>query len=208
MTAIAPPRTRGDVVPALVSVDHKTIARRLLWATLVFFLAGGVMALLVRLELAEPGLQVLSSKGYNALFTMHGSTMIYLVVIPLALALGVYMVPLQVGAPEIAWPRVALFGLTVFVLGGVVLESGWLSNGGPGRATWIGVAPLSELQRTPASGQDLWILGVLLATLGELCLGACVLATALRRRAPGMTLLRMPPFTWTMVATTRKLAPQ
>jgi len=200
-TRVGGTELRGDIVPALVSVDHKTIARRLLWATLFFFIGGGVMALLMRLELAQPGLQIVSTKGYNALFTMHGSTMIYLVIIPLALALGVYMVPLQVGAPELAWPRVALFGLVTFVLGGVVLEAGWLSAGGPGQATWIGVAPLSELARTPSSGQDLWVLGVLLATLGELCLGSCVLATALRRRAPGMTLLRMPPFTWTMVAT-------
>ncbi len=198
-SAVADPRV--GVVEGLISVDHKTIARRLLVATLVFFIGGGVMALLMRLELAQPGLQVISTKSYNALFTMHGSTMVYLVVIPLALALGVYMVPLQVGAAELAAPRAALFGLWIFVLGGVVMQAGWLSNGGPGRATWIGVAPLSELARTPGSGEDLWILGVLLATLGELVLAACVLATALRKRAPGMTLLRMPPFTWTMVAT-------
>jgi cytochrome c oxidase subunit I len=202
MSAAAPAVRGTRVVDAIVSTDHKSIARGLLATSLVFFLAGGVMALIMRAELAQPGLQVVSTEGYNALFSMHGSTMIYLVITPLAIALGVYLVPLQVGAPSIAGPRVALTGFWLVVLGGVVLESGWLANGGPGRDTWIAVAPLSELQRTPGAGQDLWILGVLVATLGELLLGACVLATALRKRAPGMTLLRMAPFTWTMVGTT------
>lgn len=102
---------------------------------------------------------------------MHGSTMIYLVITPLALALGLYMVPLQVGAKGVAGPRFALAGLWLFVLGGVIMQTGWVTVGGPGRATWIGVAPLSELQRTPGSGQDFWILGVLLATLGEWLIG-------------------------------------
>jgi cytochrome c oxidase subunit 1 len=193
---------RAALIDSMISVDHKAIARRLLIFSLLFFLAGGVMALLMRAELAEPGLQVVSTETYNALFTMHGSTMIYLVITPLSLALGLYMVPLQVGAANVAGPRVALTGLWLFVLGGLVMEAGWLTVGGPGRATWIGVAPLSELQRTPGSGQDFWILGVLLATLGEWLIGMCILSTALRRRAPGMTLMRMPPFTWTMVGTT------
>jgi cytochrome c oxidase subunit 1 len=197
-----PLEQRQGVLDALLSTDHKGIARRLLVASLVFFLGGGVMALLMRTELAQPGLQIISTGSYNALFTMHGSTMIYLFVTPLGLALGLYMVPLQVGAENSAWPRMALTGFWLFVAGGIVMQLGWLTVGGPGRATWIGVAPLSEFQRTPGSGQDLWILGVMLATLGELLIGLCVLATALRKRAPGMTLMRMPPFTWTMVNTT------
>ncbi|HEY6761801.1 MAG TPA: cbb3-type cytochrome c oxidase subunit I [Baekduia sp.] len=199
--AIAPP-PRAALIDSFISLDHKAIARRLLVFSLLFFLAGGVMALLMRTELAEPGLQVVSTETYNALFTMHGSTMIYLVITPLSLALGLYMVPLQVGSSRVAAPRVALCGLWLFVLGGIVMESGWLTVGGPGRATWIGVAPLSELQHTPGAGQDFWIIGVLLATLGEWLIGMCILATALGRRTPGMTLMRMPPFTWTMVGTT------
>jgi len=198
----APLRRPAPLLDALISVDHKSIARRMLGASLVFFLGGGVMALLMRTELAQPGLQVVSTESYNALFTMHGSTMIYLVITPLSLALGAYLVPLQVGSASIAGPRVALTGFWLFIFGGIVLEAGWLTVGGPGRATWIGVAPLSELQRTPGSGQDLWILGVLIATLGEWLIGMCILATALRKRAPGMTLMRMPPFTWTMIGTT------
>lgn len=193
---------RQPMLAALFSVDHKTMARRLLAASLLFFLAGGVMALLMRTELAQPGLQIVSTTSYNALFTMHGSTMIYLVVTPLALALGLYLVPLQVGAANVAGPRVALAGLWIFIAGGVIMQLGWVTVGGPGRATWIGVAPLIEHQRTPGSGQDMWIVGVLLATLGEFLVAMCILATALRKRAPGMTLLRMAPFTWTVVGTT------
>ncbi len=199
--AAVPVRPRG-LLGAAISTDHKSIARGLLAAALVMFLGGGVMALLMRSELARPGLQVVSTGTYNALFTMHGSTMIYAVVIPLGLALGVYLVPLQVGAAQIAGPRVALLGFWLFVFGAITMEAGWLTNGGPGRATWIGVAPLSELQRTPNAGQDLWILGVGVLSLGQWLLALCVLFTALRKRAPGMTLLRMAPFTWGMVGTT------
>ena len=157
--ATAQLRPRG-LLGSAISTDHKSIARGLLAVALVMFLGGGVMALIMRSELAQPGLQVVSTGTYNALFTMHGSTMIYAVVIPLGLALGVYLVPLQVGAAQIAGPRVALVGFWLFVFGAITMEAGWLTNGGPGRATWIGVAPLSELQRTPNAGQDLWILGV------------------------------------------------
>ena len=199
--ATAPLRPRG-LLGSAISTDHKSIARGLLAVALVMFLGGGVMALIMRSELAQPGLQVVSTGSYNALFTMHGSTMIYAVVIPLGLALGVYLVPLQVGAAQIAGPRVALVGFWLFVFGAITMEAGWLTNGGPGRATWIGVAPLSEFQRTPNAGQDLWILGVGVLSLGQWLLALCVLFTALRKRAPGMTLLRMAPFTWSMVGTT------
>ena len=206
MSAVAAPRPRLGLVELALSTDHKRVAMRLLGVALLLFLGGGVMALVMRLELAQPGLQVVSTASYNALFTMHGSTMIYLVITPAALALGVYLVPLQVGAAEIAAPRLALGGLWLIVLGGVVMESGFLTADGPGRATWIGVNPLSEMVNSPGVGMDLWIFGVILATAGELALGVCILLTALRLRAPGMTMLRMPVFSWTMVATALMIA--
>src|SRR5216110_2799736 len=116
-----PPRKSSRATPS------SRVATRLLGVALLLFLGGGVMALVMRLELAQPGLQVVSTASYNALFTMHGSTMIYLVITPAALALGVYLVPLQVGAAEIAAPRLALGGLWLIVLGGVVMESGFLT---------------------------------------------------------------------------------
>jgi cytochrome c oxidase subunit 1 len=201
MTVTAPPPPRLSLLQLVGSTDHKRIARHMIAVALLFFVAGGVMALLMRSELARPGLQVVSTSTYNGLFTMHGSTMIYLFMTPIALALGLYLVPLQIGAREIVGPRWALAGFVLYVVGGVGMFLGFLTTGGPARATWIGVDPLSDTINTPGVGMDLWVIGVAVATLGELLVGSCILATALRRRAPDMTLKRMPVFTWTMVAT-------
>jgi cytochrome c oxidase subunit 1 len=194
-----PPR---GLVGALVGTDHKSVALRTVVTAFAFFVAGGVLALLMRLELARPGLQVTSRDGYDQLFSMHGSTMIYLFVTPIALALGTYLVPLQVGAAEIAWPRLNLLGYWLFAGGGVVMWSSFLSRNGAGKATWIGLDPLSTRPWTPGSGMDLWCAGVMIANVGLMLLGACILATVAARRAPGMTMLRLPVFSWTMVATT------
>ncbi|UTI65335.1 cbb3-type cytochrome c oxidase subunit I [Paraconexibacter antarcticus] len=185
----------------VASTDHKAIARGIGRVAAVFFLVSGVFALLMRAELAQPGRQVVSEGTYAELFTMHGSGMIYLVVTPVALALGVYLVPLQVGARRIAAPRAALAGAWLYAAGGVVMFSGFLTSQGAGRATWTGIDPLSDAVRTPGAGMDVWVLGVAIATFGELLLAGCVLATALRLRTAGMTLLRMPPLTWTLVVT-------
>jgi cytochrome c oxidase subunit 1 len=194
----APP---GGLLALLASTDHKSVARRLIGASVAFFLAGGVMALVMRTELAQPGLQVVSESTYNELFSMHGSVMIYLFMTPIGLALGLYLVPLQVGAREVAGPRWALAGLWLDVVGGLIMLSGFLTIGGAGTATWIGVDPLARAQNSPGTGMDMWVLGVAIVALGQLIIAACILVTALRRRTADMTLLRMPVFTWTMVAT-------
>jgi cytochrome c oxidase subunit I len=191
----------GALLGLVVATYHKRIAVRAALTAAAFFAAGGAMALLMRAELAQPGLQVVSTDTYNALFTMHGSTMIYLFVTPFALALGLYLVPLQVGAAGLAGPRWAHAGWWLYALGGVVMYAGFLTRGGAARATWSGFDPLSNTVHTPGNGMDLWIAGVVLATAGELIWGACLLATLLRRRAPGMTLLRIPVFSWTMLVT-------
>jgi cytochrome c oxidase subunit 1 len=160
----------------------------------------------MRAELAQPGLQVVSTGTYNVLFTMHGSTMIYLFVTPFALALGVYFVPLQVGAPEISGPRWALAGFWLFVLGGLSMYAGFLTRNGASQATWVGFDPLSDAVNSPGEGMDLWILGVALATAGELLWGLCILATVLRKRTPGMTMLRVPVFSWAMTVTSLMVA--
>jgi cytochrome c oxidase subunit 1 len=189
------------VIDALASTDHKAIGLRMAITALLFFLAAGVLALLMRAELAEPGLQVVSHQGYDELFTMHGSTMIFLVVIPVALAFCVYLVPLQIGAATLSGARWALGASWLIALAGVVMWAGWLTREGAGSAGWYAYDPLSDTPSTPGSGMDLWICGVILATAGSIVLGWCVLLTALRRRAPGMTMLRMPVFTWTALAT-------
>jgi cytochrome c oxidase subunit 1 len=128
---------------------------------------------------------------------MHGSTMIYLFVTPMALALAMYLVPLQIGAIGVAGPRIALSGFWIWFLGGLTMQSGWFANGGAGQDGWFSFIPLSNGANTPGTGMDLWVLGVILAAVGMILLGACILATIVRRRAPGMSLLRMPVFTWT-----------
>jgi cytochrome c oxidase subunit 1 len=195
--AIAPPDPRRTIAPT----DHKALGVRTAVTALVFFAAGGVLALLMRAELARPGLQVVSHDTYNALFTMHGSTMIYLFVTPIALALGLYLMPLQVGATGLAGARFALAGWWLLVLGGIVMWSGFLMQGGAADVTWSGFDPLSNGVNSPGRSTDAWIHGVILATSGETLMAGSILATLLRRRASGMTMLRMPVFSWTMLAT-------
>jgi cytochrome c oxidase subunit I len=183
------------------ATDHKRTAARVAVTAFAFLLVGGVMALVMRGELAEPGMQLVSRDTYNQLFSMHGSVMIYLAVTPLALALGAYLVPLQIGAAEIAAPRLALFSWWLFGAGGLVMLSGFLTVGGAGKAGWTAFDPLSDAPHTPGTGMDLWIFGVILSAAAMTILAACVLATVVSKRAPGMTMLRLPIFSWSMVVT-------
>jgi cytochrome c oxidase subunit I len=192
---------RPRLLEWVAGTDHKRVALRVILTAFVFFLAGGVLALLIRGELYSPGYQIVGEDRYNEIFTMHGSTMIYLFVVPLSLALGVYFVPLQVGAPEISLPRLALLAWWLLIGGGVTMWLGWFTQNGPGAAGWTAFDPLSDATNTPGDGMYLWIFGVILATASGLLLATCVLVTIVRRRAPGMTMLRLPVFTWSMLAT-------
>ncbi len=185
---------------ALISTDHKRIGVTLGLVSFAFFLLGGVFALLMRTQIAQPNMKFVSDDTYNQLFTMHGSTMIYLFVAPMAIAMALYLVPLQIGAVSLSAARLALSGFWMWLSGGVVMESSWLTTEGAGRAGWFAYPPLSNGTNTPGVGQDLWVLGVILAALGMWVMAACVVATIARRRAPGMSLLRMPVFTWTELA--------
>jgi cytochrome c oxidase subunit 1 len=185
---------------AFLSTDHKVVAIRAGVAAALFFAGAGVLALLIRTELAQPGLQVVSRAGYTQLFTMHGSTMIFLVVIPIALAVCLYLVPLQIGALQVSGARWAFAGQWLVALGGIVMWTGWLTREGTGRAGWYAYDPLARTPATPGPGMDLWLCGAIMATLGAIFIGAAVLTTIVRRRAPGMTMLRLPVFTWTALA--------
>src|SRR5947209_17657236 len=204
MTAPAVPvagRSPGRVLSLVGTTDHKRLARMIAAAAFVFFIAGGILGLLMRSELAQPGMQIMSKDTYNQLFTMHGSTMIYLVVTPIALGLGVYFVPLQVGGADISRPRLALLGYWLFLLGGLIMWGGFLTGHGAARSGWTAFDPLSDMTGDPGTGQDMWIFGVALAALGEIAWAGCILGTVARRRAPGLTMLRLAPFTWSMVVT-------
>jgi cytochrome c oxidase subunit 1 len=182
---------------AVTSTDHKRIGVNLGILSFLFFLVGGVLALFMRAQLAEPNGHVVSDNTYAELFTMHGSTMIYLFVTPMAIAMAMYLIPLQLGAVSVAAPRAALTGFWIWLSGGLVMQSGWLTGDGPGRDGWFSYVPLSDSTNTPGVGQDMWVVGVILAATGLLLMAACVLGTIVRHRAPGMSLLRMPVFTWT-----------
>ena len=201
MSTTAVPLGSLGLIGVLGATDHKSIAKRTTVAAFTFFLAGGILALLIRTQLATPNTGLVGADAYDALFTMHGSTMIYLFLVPTAIAIGVYLVPLQVGAAEIAGPRLCLAGFWLYVSGGLVMWSGYLTVDGPGAAGWTAFDPLSDSPHAPGVGMDFWIFGVTLATLGCLMMACCVLATVVARRAPGMTLLRLAPFTWTMLVT-------
>jgi cytochrome c oxidase subunit 1 len=161
----------------------------------------GALALVMRSQLARPNQDVVSPHLYNELFTIHGSGMIYLVITPVAIGLGVYLVPLQVGAPAIAAPRVTLLGFWLYVAGAVSMLSGFLTGGGAADDGWYSYTPLASGIYSPGPGVSLWIVGVFLSGAGMILLAYTTLWTAMRHRAPGMTLLRMPIFTWSIVVT-------
>ncbi|HMC05962.1 MAG TPA: cbb3-type cytochrome c oxidase subunit I [Solirubrobacterales bacterium] len=201
MSTLAEPAPRVGPLEWVLATDHKRVAARTFALAFVFFIASGVLALLMRSELAQPGLQIMSTDTYNQLFTMHGSGMVYLVVTPLAMALGLYFVPLQVGAADVAAPRLASLGFWLYAGGGLTMYSGFLTAGGAGKAGWTAFYPLSGEQASPGTGMDMWIVGVVCAVAGMLLVAAMILLTLIRHRAPQMSITRIPPFCWTMFFT-------
>lgn len=202
MTTVVGAGQDSAAVPAApVGVSHRRIAGIVGAAAGCFLVISGIFALLMRFELAQPGLQLLSHQSYNELFTMHGSGMIYLFFTPVVLALGLYLVPLQIGSSGVALSRTALFGAWIYVFGGVIMVSGFLTDTGAGASGWTAFYPLSSSTGAPGTGMDFWIIGVLLVAIGSTLLGISIVGTVISRRAPGMTMLRLAPFTWTMLLT-------
>src|SRR3954465_13378744 len=188
VTAVAPlpPRQRGLATLA-GTTDHKRLAGLILLTATPYFLRGGALALLMRPELAQPGMQIMGHDAYNQMFTVHGSAMIYLFMTPAALAVGVYLVPLQVGPADMSGARWAIGAYWAYALGGLMMFSGFLTDHGAARAGWFAYTPLSLARYTPGVGQNLWVISVILAVGASMVWAACILATIARRRAPGMT---------------------
>jgi cytochrome c oxidase subunit 1 len=199
--AVRPSARMPGWIGAFTSTDHKRIGLNLFLSAFAFFLLGGVMALLMRSQLAQPNSDFLTNQAYDELFTMHGSTMIYLFVAPMALALGLYLVPLQIGAPNICAPRITLAGFWTWLCGGLVMQSGWFAGGGAGNDGWFAFAPLNNGTFTPGTGQTMWTLGVILAAAGMTAMAWPLVLTIMRRRAPGMSMLRCSMLTWTELVT-------
>lgn len=186
---------------AFTTTDHKKIGLITLLTGMVLFAGNGALALVMRAQLARPNQHIVSSHLYSELFTLHGTGMIFMVITPFAIGLGVYLVPLQVGAPSIAAPRITLLGYWLYTAGAVALYSGVFVGGGAADAGWYSYTPLSDAIYSPGQGQSLWIVGTFLAASGMILQAATVLWTATRMRAPGLTLMRMSVFTWSMVVT-------
>ncbi|WP_262700778.1 MULTISPECIES: cytochrome c oxidase subunit I [Streptomyces] len=185
----------------VTTTDHKRIGLLTVGTSLVMMFLMGVLALLMRSQLTFPDERLVAAQLYNQLFTIHGSGMIYMAMTPFAIGLGVYLVPLQIGAPAIAIPRTTLLGYWLYAIGAVVMVVGFATPNGAHADGWFSYPPMADSVYSPSVGSDLWIVGVFLATVGVLLMGWAVLWTALRRRARGMTMLRMPVFSWSMIAT-------
>jgi cytochrome c oxidase subunit I len=193
----------------IMTTDHKKIGIMYIVTGFFFFLAGGVEALLIRTQLAVPNGKVLSPEIYDQVFTMHGTTMIFLFVMPMLAGLGNYVVPMMIGARDMAFPRMNAFGYWVVLLGGLFLSSSFLFGAAP-NAGWFSYAPLTELTQdcgatavvcTPGANMDFWALGILMLGISSIAASLNFVVTILKLRAPGMTINRMPMFTWMTLVT-------
>ena len=185
----------------LTTTDHKKIGIMYIVATMVFFVVAGVLAMLIRAQLAVPENSLLGPHVYNQVFTLHGTAMIFFVIAPFGIGLANYLVPLQIGAPDVAFPRLNATGLWLFVLGGITVFAGLATYGGAAATGWTAYAPLSGIFEGSGAGQDLWFVGLLMASISTIITAINLLVTIFLLRAPGMTMWRIPIFTWEIVAT-------
>ena len=199
----AVPAYRGRVLDWLTTTDHKKIGILYLVNSFLFFFLGGLLAMGIRVELAAPGLQVMTDQVYNELFTIHGTTMIFLFVIPILAGFGNYVVPLMIGAPDMAFPRINALSFWMLPLGGVLLFSGFLAGGGAPAAGWTSYSPLAQDRPLgmEGPGQDLWTVSLILIGTSSILGAINFLVTIFKMRAPGMTLFRMPILVWTVLVT-------
>ncbi|MGW0520863.1 aa3-type cytochrome oxidase subunit I [Crossiella sp. NPDC003009] len=195
-------RPLGSALLSLLrTTDHKQIGILYLVASFGFFLIGGVMALLMRAELGLPGMQLLSSEQYNQLFTMHGTVMMLLYATPTVFGFANYILPLQIGSPDVAFPRLNALSFWLFLTGGLITIGGFLTPGGAADFGWFAYTPLSLATYSPGVGGNLWAVGLIISGLGTILGAVNMITTVLCLRAPGMTMWRMPIFTWNILFT-------
>ncbi len=185
----------------LTTTDHKLLGIMYIVSCFIFFFIGGLMALLIRAELFFPGMQFLSNEQFNQMFTMHGTIMLLFFGTPIVVGFANYIMPLQIGAPDVAFPRPNAFGFWLFSAGGVIVLSGFLTPGGAAAFGWTMYVPLSDKIHSPQVGADLWILGVGIGGIGTILGAVNFITTIICLRAPGMTMFRMPIFTWNILVT-------
>jgi cytochrome c oxidase subunit 1 len=195
-----------ELPPGLIkwftSTDHKSIGKSYLYTSMVFFFMAGLMAMMIRTQLIQPDTGFFDQATYNELFTMHGSLMMYLFAGPFAFGgFANLIIPLQIGAPDMAFPRLNLLSYWLYASGGVIMLSGFFVQGGAAEFGWVAYAPLSSATNSPGAGPDLWIAALILTGFSAIFTGVNLVTTIFYLRAPGMTMFRMPIFTWNMLVT-------
>ncbi|MCS3879922.1 cytochrome c oxidase subunit I [Gordonia amarae] len=185
----------------ITTTDHKLIGMMYITTCFAFFLVGGLMALLMRGELAHPGMQFLSTEQFNQLFTMHGTVMLLLYATPIVIGFANFVLPLQIGSPDVAFPRLNAMGFWLFLFGAIVALAGFLTPGGAADFGWTAYTPLTDALHSPGVGADLWIMGLGVGGLGTILGAVNMITTVVCLRAPGMTMFRMPIFTWNILVT-------
>ncbi len=191
---------KSPVLDWILTIDHKKIGILYTVSAFVFFLVGGLEAMLIRLQLATPNGTILNPDLYNQIFTMHGTTMIFLAVMPFGIGIGNFVIPLMIGAHDVAFPRLNAMSYWVFLFGGLLMYGSFLAGGAPNDG-WFSYAPLTESAFSPTKGMDFWSLGIFLLGIATTLGAINFIVTIIQLRAPGMTFARMPMFSWTMFVT-------
>ncbi|GIE85137.1 aa3-type cytochrome oxidase subunit I [Actinoplanes regularis] len=183
------------------TTDAKQIGVMYLVTAFAWFLIGGLMAMLIRAELARPGMQLLSPEQYNQLFTMHGTIMLLFFATPIVFAFANFVVPIQIGAPDVAFPRLNAFAYWLYLFGGLIALGGFVVPGGAADFGWTAYLPLSDAVHSPGVGGNMWVVGLALSGVGTILGAVNMITTILCLRAPGMTMFRMPIMTWNILLT-------
>jgi len=189
------------IISWLITTNHKRVGILYMVTSLAFFGVAGFLADVIRLQLVQPDASFVSPNVYNEVFTLHGTAMIFLFIAPFSFGLANYLVPLQIGAADMAFPRLNAYSYWIFLIGGVTIFGGLGVEGGAGNAGWTGYAPLSTIQTAAGTGMDLWILGLILVSLSTTLTAINSLVTILVFRAPGMSMWRIPVFCWDVLVT-------
>ncbi|WP_371647999.1 aa3-type cytochrome oxidase subunit I [Streptomyces mirabilis] len=185
----------------LTTTDHKKIGHLYLITSFAFFLIGGLMALVMRAELARPGLQIVDNNQFNQLFTLHGTIMLLLFATPTFAGFANEIMPLQIGSPDVAFPRLNMLSYWFFLFGGLIVLGSLMVPDGPASFGWFAYAPLNSLEHSPNIGADMWIMGLALTGFGTILGAVNFITTIVGMRAPGMTMFRLPIFTWNILFT-------
>ena len=185
----------------MTTTDHKVIAKLYVWTALAFFAFGGLLALAIRAELAFPGLQYLSYETFNQFFTMHGTIMLLMFATPMFAAFANALMPIQIGAPDVAFPRLNMFSYWLYLFGSLVACAGFLSPDGAASFGWFAYVPLSDAINSPGAGGNLWLVGLYMLGLSSILGAVNFITTIVTMRAPGMTMFRMSMFTWNIMVT-------